>query len=124
MICIAAIRVIRIAAMQSCIGCKNTAESFFVHWFPTPLHNPRSHTCAYVTNLCGECAVNKVIRNITPPKTYKCQKTSVLDTFNHKRRRSLTTYKALEKYGKGKAIPLQAWAGRRLRLPYFNTIGT
>jgi len=29
---------------------------------------------------------------------------------------------------KGKAIPLQAWAGpkgsRRLRLPYFKTIGT
>jgi hypothetical protein len=60
-------------------------------WFPTPppqpalphmclrngsqppLHNPRFHTCAYVTNLCGECAVNKVIRNITSPKTYKCQ---------------------------------------------------
>jgi len=31
-------------------------------------------------------------------------------------------------YVKGKAIPLQAWAGpegsRRLRLPYFKTIGT
>jgi hypothetical protein len=40
---------------------------------PPPLHNPRSHTFAYVTNLCGECAVNKVIRNITSPKTYKCQ---------------------------------------------------
>jgi hypothetical protein len=40
---------------------------------PSPFHNPRSRTCAYVTNLCGECAVNKVIRNITSPKTYKCQ---------------------------------------------------
>jgi hypothetical protein len=43
---------------------------------PHPLHNPRSRTCTYVTNLCGECAVNKVIRNITSPKTYKCQKLS------------------------------------------------
>jgi len=35
---------------------------------------------------------------------------------------------SLQQYGKGEAIPLQAWTcpegSRRLRLPYFKTIGT
>jgi len=37
-------------------------------------------------------------------------------------------YKPKEKAGKCKAIPLQTWTGpegfRRLKLPYFKTIGT
>jgi len=37
-------------------------------------------------------------------------------------------YKQQTSYGKGKAIPLQAWTGpegsRRLRLPDFKTVGT
>jgi hypothetical protein len=61
-------------------------------------------------------------------KTHNIKKTSVLDTFNHKSRRALTTYRALETYGKGKAFPLQAWTDpefcRRLRLPDFKSTGT
>jgi hypothetical protein len=40
----------------------------------------------------------------------------------------LVIHKVSLRFGKGKAIPLQAWTGpegsRNLRLPDFNTIGT
>ena len=48
--------------------------------------------------------------------------------YRYQRRISLQVGHSLLYYGKGKAIPLQAWTGpegsRRVRLPDFKTIGT